>query len=55
MREYYVYCRHIKSGREDLCCIKDSWKEAIAATALRYNSDKNSGQLGEYYYFVKER
>lgn len=55
MHGFYVYYRHVKTGREDLCCIKDSWEDAISAVALRYNSDKKIGQLGEYYYFIKER
>lgn len=51
---WYVYCRHIKSGRED--CVNriyDTAEEAIKHIALCYRTDKDLHQLGEYYYFMK--
>ena len=53
---WYVYCRYVKSGRED--CVNRTFEtaeEAIKHIALCYATDKNLHQLGEYYYFMKER
>ena len=51
---WYVYCRHIKSGREE--CVNqifDTAEEAIEHIALCYSRDKEVHQLGEYYHFMK--
>lgn len=51
---WYVYCRHIKSGREE--CVNriyDTAEDAIRHIALCYRTDKDLNQLGEYYYFMK--
>jgi hypothetical protein len=53
---WYVYSKHIKSGREE--CVNrvyDSPEAAIKHISLCYNIDKDLGQLGEYFYFMKER
>lgn len=51
---WYVYCRYVKSGRED--CVNrtfDTVEDAIKHIALCYATDKDLHQLGEYYYFMK--
>lgn len=50
----YVYCRYIKTGREDCAKICDDWKGAIAHIRLCYNVDKDLHLDGEYYYFARE-
>lgn len=53
---WYVYCRWVKSGRED--CVNrtfDTPEEAIRHIAMCYQTDKELRQLGEYYYFMKKR
>lgn len=52
---WYVYCRYIRSGRED--CVNrvfDTPADAIKHIALCYATDKDLGQLGECYYFMKK-
>lgn len=52
---WYVYCKYIKSGKED--CVNrtfDTPEEAIKHIALCYATDKDLHQLGEYYYFMKK-
>lgn len=51
---YYVYCRHLSSGREDCCGIYDTPEDAIRKIASNYSIDKDLRQLGEYYYFMKK-
>ena len=53
---WYVYARSIKSGRDD-CVNKtfDSAEEAIKHIAYCYSIDKDLHQLGNYYYFMKQR
>lgn len=52
---FYVYCRHIKSGREAFVNCYDTAEQAIEKIAHNYRIDKNIGSLGEYYYFMKKR
>ena len=52
---WYVYCRHLSSGRDD--CVNqifDTPQAAIKHIAKCYAIDKDLGQLGEYYYFMKK-
>lgn len=51
----YVYCRNIKSGREDFSGSYATWADAINRIKQLYNMDANMKTLGEYYYFAKER
>jgi len=53
---WYVYSLHIKSGKQE--CVNrvyDTAEEAIQHIRLCYNTDKDLRQLGEYYYFLKQR
>ena len=53
---YYVYCLHIASGRVD--CVNriyDTYQDAVKHIALCYSTDKDLHQLGEYYYYMKQR
>lgn len=52
---WYVYVRYLKSGRED--CVNRTFDTAEAAVkhiARCYAIDKDLGQLGENYYFMKK-
>ena len=52
---WYVYVRYLASGRED--CVNTTFysaKEAIKHIAKCYAIDKDLGQLGECYYFMKK-
>lgn len=52
---WYVYVRYLASGRED--CVNttfDSAQAAVKHIAKCYAIDKDLGQLGEYYYFMKK-
>lgn len=52
---WYVYSRHLKSGREE--CVNrvfDTAEEAVKHIALCYNIDKDLHQIGEYYYFMRQ-
>lgn len=53
---FYVYSRHIKSGLEE--CVNriyDNAADAVKHIALCYSIDRDLHQLGEYYYFMKQR
>ena len=50
---WYVYSRHLSSGREYSCGIYDTAKEAVERIRFLYNNDKDLRCLGEYYYFMK--
>ena len=53
---WYVYVKHIKSGKEECVnSVYDSPEAAIKHIALCYKIDKDLGQLGEYFYFMKKR
>lgn len=52
---WYVYVMHLSTGRED--CVNttfDTAKAAIKHIWKCYAIDKDLGQLGEYYYFIKK-
>ena len=51
---WYVYMRHIDSGREEFVGVYDTAKEAVKKIALCYRvDDRNSAMTNEYYYFMK--
>ena len=53
---WYVYCRAVKSGREEFVRMSfESEEAAIKHIAKCYEIDKDLRQLGEYYYFIKKR
>ena len=52
---YCVYCRHIKSGREDFINTYSTAEDAVCKIRSCYNIDERIGQLGDYYYFMKQR
>lgn len=52
---FYVYCKHIKTGKEEFVNCYQTSQEAIEKIASNYNIDKRLYQLGEYYYFMKQR
>ena len=51
---FYVYCRHLSSGREDFVGVYDTAKEAVHKIAQCYYIDAHSCQKDEYYYFMKK-
>ena len=51
----YVYSKHIKTGKEEFINCYDTTQAAIEKVANNYNIDKKMCQLGEYYYFIKQR
>ena len=55
MDMFYVYSRHIDSGREDFVGIYDTMKKAVARIRFCYNSDAQCAMKDEYYYFVKKK
>ena len=55
MRMFYVYWQHIKTGKEDFISCHETVQQAIEKIASYYNTDKVMKQLGEYYYFIKQR
>ena len=52
---YYVYAKHIKSGREDFIKTYKNAEDAIHRIAKNYDIDKDLCVLGEYYYFMVKR
>ncbi len=53
---WYVYSLHIKSGKQD--CVNrifDSAQDAVKHIAKCYDIDRDLRQLGEYYYFMRQR
>lgn len=52
---WYVYSKYLKTGKEDFICAYDNAEDAVRKIASNYKIDKNLGQLGEYYYFMKKR
>ena len=52
---FYVYSKHLKTGREEFVFCYETEKEAIEKIARNYNIDKDLCQLGEYYYFMQQR
>ena len=54
MTMYYVYSRHIESGREDYIGQYLTMKEAVAKCRQCYNIDAGCAAKDEYYYFIKQ-
>ena len=53
---WYVYSLHIKSGKQE--CVNrtfDSAHDAVKHIAKCYDIDRDLRQLGEYYYFMRQR
>ena len=50
---WYVYSEYISTGKQDSCGIYDTAQSAIEHIRHCYNIDKDLGQLGMYYYFMK--
>lgn len=51
---YYVYSRHLASGREGYVGAYKSEKEAVLKIAQCYAIDARTYAAGEYYYFMKK-
>ena len=51
---FYVYCKTLKTEREEFINCYDSAQEAIKKISSNYKIDKDLNQLGEYYYFMKQ-
>lgn len=51
---YYVYCRYVKTGREDYINCYDTESDAAHKIAACIKIDWSLGQQGEYYYFIKK-
>ena len=52
---YYVYSKHLKTGKDDFINAYDNPEDAIRKIASNYKIDANLSQLGEYYYFMIKR
>lgn len=52
---YYVYYESIRTGRTDFIRNFNTAEDAIKHINKCYSKDKEIGQLGEYYYFMKKR
>ena len=52
---FYVYCKHIKTGKEEFINTYETAQQAIEKIASNYQIDKGINALGEYYYFMKQR
>lgn len=52
---WYVYYRHMPSGKEDLVGVYYTTEDAIHKITQCYLIDKNSSCDGEYYYFMRKR
>lgn len=50
---FYVYSRHIDSGKEYLVGRFNTEKEAVSKIAQCYEIDKDFSVEGEYYHFIK--
>lgn len=50
---YFVYSRHIDSGKEYLVGKFNYEKEAVRKIAQCYEIDKDFSAEGEFYYFIK--
>lgn len=51
---FYVYARHINTGRESYVGAYDTEKEAVHKIANCYRIDAKNYQEDEYYYFLKK-
>lgn len=52
---FFVYARHLSSGREQYVGQYDTAKEAVHRIAQNYKIDSEGCQKDEYYYFMKQR
>ena len=52
---FYVYSKYIKTGKEDFVNCYETAQQAVEKIASNYQIDKSINQLGEYYYFMKQR
>lgn len=52
---FYVYCKHLKSGKESYVNSFETAQQAVEKIVSNYQIDKSINQLGEYYYFMKQR
>jgi hypothetical protein len=53
---WYVYSREVKSGKEQFVRMSfETAASAIKHIAKCYAIDKDLHQLGEYYYYMKQR
>lgn len=51
---FYVYIRFLKTGKENYLCCFEYVEDAIHKIASCYSIDTRMGQLGDYYYFMKQ-
>jgi hypothetical protein len=51
---FYVYARHIQTGKEQYIGSFDTEKEAVHKIAACYRIDARTCQEDEYYYFLKQ-
>ena len=51
---YYVYSVHMKTGKETLMGVFDASVYAIQFIHQRYSVDSGVGELGKYYYYMRE-
>ena len=51
---YYVYSVHMKTGKEILMGVFDTSVYAIQFIHKRYSVDSGVGELGKYYYYMRE-
>lgn len=52
---WYVYLKNLKTEQEVFIQAYDNAEDAIRKIASNYRIDKELGQIGEYYYFMKKR
>ena len=51
---YYVYSVNMKTGKEILMGVFDTSVYAIQFIRKRYSVDSGVGELGKYYYYMRE-
>lgn len=51
---FYVYAKHVGSGKEHFIGVFETMKEAVGNIASNYKIDEQIGQKNEYYYFMKQ-
>ena len=52
---FYVYSKHTKTDKEEFVNCYETAQSAVEKIASNYQVDKRLNQLGEYYYFMKQR
>lgn len=52
---FYVYARHLKTGRENYVANYDTEQDAVHKIVQCYRIDTQTCQQDEYYYFMKQR